>query len=578
MNMITIVISETHKGQGRVPFQRYAPLFYYYNRTYTLLSIGGNFMKKNQSWKRFAAGALATMMLVSLTACGGSAGKATSSTEGATTDSASASSKTQLNVGVSNLVSSVLNPAADSSGTGFTRAGIGESLMICDTKGELKPWLAESVESKDNVNWVVKLKADTKFSNGNVCDAAAVMKSLQYLTDNNKGLGKSLNIESMEVADATTLNIVTNGVTSDFLSYLSHPQSAIQDVTAADMDNAPVGTGPYKVDKFISQQEIDLSANTNYNNGIVNFKTVHYIESHDADALWLQLQSGELDMLVSPSSTNISSIKGDDTYAVASSSLTTRDRYLIYNLESNYTSNVNFRKGIDCLIDRKTIVETVMGGLAVEGVGCIPTGYSATPDYVGTSFDVKKALSYFEAAGLTVKDGKVSDNGAAISLKYHTYDSFPELSTIVQFIQSSLATVGINAEVTSTADDIDDYLGNEANSGSWDISMASMFAVPRGDAAYILNTSYDTNSQYNYSTARVPDDTLQNLIQSIKVTVDSKERENLIKEAALRVEEMCYISYYMNPTFNIVYNTKTIDNVTSYGSEQYFVNDGITAK
>ncbi|MCD7836889.1 MAG: hypothetical protein LUG83_09645 [Lachnospiraceae bacterium] len=46
----------------------------------------------------------------------------------------------------------------------------------------------------------------------------------------------------------------------------------------------------------------------------------------------------------------------------------------------------------------------------------------------------------------------------------------------------------------------------------------------------------------------------------------------------MRVEEMCYISYYMNPTFNIAYNATVIDNVTAYGSEQYFVNDGITAK
>lgn len=92
-----------------------------------------------------------------------------------------------------------------------------------------------------------------------------------------------------------------------------------------------------------------------------------------------------------------------------------------------------------------------------------------------------KALEYFEAAGLTVEDGKVTDNGETIVLKYHTYDSFAEMSTIVQLIQYSLTSVGIDAQVTSTADDIDDWLGDEGNSGEWDISMASMFAVPRGD-------------------------------------------------------------------------------------------------
>ena len=63
-----------------------------------------------------------------------------------------------------------------------------------------------------------------------------------------------------------------------------------------------------------------------------------------------------------------------------------------------------------------------------------------------------------------------------------------------------------------------------------------------------------------------------------KITIDTDQRNELIKEAALRVEDMCYMSYYMNPTFNIVYNKTAIDNVTAYGSEQYFVNDQVTAK
>lgn len=531
-------------------------------------------MRKKKLWKSIVAVTAAAIMALPLSACGNSG----SQTTGTPTSGGSSSGKTEMNVGVCNLTSQTLDPVKDSSGTGFTRAGVGESLMICNTKGELEPWLAESITSDDDIHWTVKLPADKKFSNGNPCNAQAVMDSLQYAMDNNAGLAASLNIDSMEVADDTTLNITTKDVTVDFLSYLSHPQLAIQDVSVEDKDNAPVGTGPYKVDNFISLQEIDLSANENYWDGDPNFETVHYYESNDSDAIWLQFQSGEIDMVVSPSTTNINSVKDNDTYEIVASDLTTRDRYLIYNMEGKYTSNQYFRKGIDCLIDRDTIVNSIMSGLAVVGEGCVPEGYDATPDYVGPVYDVDKALDYFQQAGLTVADGKVTDNGQTITLKYHSYNSFPEMSTIVQLIQSSLASVGIDAEVTTTSDDIDDYLMNEGNSSEWDISMASMFAVPRGDAAYILNTSYDVNSQYNYTTTRVPDDELQGLIDQIKITIDTDQRNELIKEAALRVEDMCYMSYYMNPTFNIVYNKTAIDNVTAYGSEQYFVNDQVTAK
>ncbi len=146
---------------------------------------------KNNFSKRLTSVVMATVLIFLMTACGNEnvsteSNDMASASESVNTNSESSGAvKTELNLGVSNLLSKVLDPAKDSSGTGFARAGIGQSLMICNTEGVLEPWLAKSVSSDDNINWVVLLYDDVKFSNGNVCDAAAVMNSLQYLMDNN---------------------------------------------------------------------------------------------------------------------------------------------------------------------------------------------------------------------------------------------------------------------------------------------------------------------------------------------------------------------------------------------------------
>lgn len=477
---------------------------------------------------------------------------------------------TELNVSWINLTKT-LDPAYDGSTTLFARAGVGESLVKCNTEGKLVPWLAESIESTDKQTWTITIKDGVKFSNGNVCDATAVMNSLQYLCDNNKGLNKSLNIESMS-AEGNVLTIKNNSVTVDFESYLSHPQTCIQDTTVADKSTGVVGTGPYKFTAFKSEQSATVEKNDNYR-GTVNFEKINIFMNNDEAARWLQLQSGDVDLVVNASCSNIETIENSDDFGYSLSTLTTRDRYVIYNLEGKYTSNVNFRKGLDCLVDKNTIVNSIMLGTAIAGEGCVPAGYDATPDYKGSTYDKEKALEYFKAAGLTVADGKVTDNGQPINLVFHSYDSFSEMNDIVQLIQSGFASVGINATVNITSDDIDDYLGDTSHSSEWDLSMASMFAVPRGDAAYILNTCFDTASQYNYSTTRVANDKLQGLIEKIKVEVNDDTRTELIKEAALEVEDQCYMTWYMNPQFNIVYNKKKLSNVPVYASEQYYIND-----
>ena len=53
---------------------------------------------------------------------------------------------TELNVAWLNLTKT-LDPAYDGSTTLFARAGVGESLVKCNTEGKLVPWLAESIES-----------------------------------------------------------------------------------------------------------------------------------------------------------------------------------------------------------------------------------------------------------------------------------------------------------------------------------------------------------------------------------------------------------------------------------------------
>lgn len=242
-------------------------------------------------------------------------------------------------------------------------SGTVEMLMGIDPETlDAYPWLAESYETEDAQHWSFTIREGISFHNGNPLNAEAVRASLQNAIDVNPGVATALKIQEMEVVDEYTLNITTESVYPALISNLIHQNAVIVDVT--DEGDLPIGTGPFKFESFDPNTEAVLVRNDEYWDGRAKLDKVIMASNEDANARMLAIQAGDADVIYRPSTESIETLSQDPNITVESVP-GNRVYHLLFNFagqNAELWNNIEFRKGIDALMDRQAIVDGVMAG------------------------------------------------------------------------------------------------------------------------------------------------------------------------------------------------------------------------
>ena len=420
-------------------------------------------------------------------------------------------------------------------------SGTMETLVGLDPKTtQLYPWLAESWSSEDGQHWEFKIRQGVKFHNGKEMTPQAVKDSLKRAISVNPGVKTSLKISSIEV-DGNVLKITTETPYPALPSELVHYNTVVMDVTGAE-DKPPIGTGAFMFESFDIAKGAELVKFPDYWNGTAKLDRVHMIFNDDANARMLALQSGDADIIYRPGLDTLQTLREDDKVTVESFP-GKRVYHLLYNYAGENKalwSNEEFRKGMDALINRQEIVDKVMNKEALVANNPFPGNYPFSPDTKPHAYGTEEALKHFQAAGMTVQDGKVLRNGQPIKLRMATYIARPELPQIAQIVQASAKQVGIEMEI-QVAENIDEYLPQ----GNWDLVTYSLLTTTRGDGAYFLNGAFMPSGMQNHGRLNVTE--LVDLINKYNQTIDKDERNKTAKTIATIIEERAYNAYIASP-------------------------------
>ncbi|RXI69428.1 ABC transporter substrate-binding protein [Clostridium tetani] len=464
-----------------------------------------------------------------------------------------------------------LNPHLKASGNIPIRTGAVETLVRIDEDLKLKPWLLEKWNSKDAKHWEFKVRKGIKFHNGTSLDANIVKANIEACIKNNPGIKNALNIESME-AKEDILKIVTKKPNASLPSEFVHPNTAIIDVNASDIDTKPCGTGAFKVENFKPNSSIQLVKNDKYWDGEVKVDKVNFEFNQDANARLQALQSGYADIIFKPAAESIETLKKDSKVTIDTMP-GLRTNELLYNIKKPLTGNEYFRKGLDSLINRKEIVENIMSAQATIAYGPFMEGLPFAIDYKKNQFGLDKALENFKKAGLTVTDGKVLDNGKPIKLKVVTYASRAELPPIAQLVQSNAKKIGIEMNISIVeGENVDNHL----KSDDWDFCVYSLLTAPRGDAGYYLNSSIKPEGSLNHG--YINDDKLTAIINEFNSCIDETKQNELAKQATTIINKKNYNSYVAYPNVIVAYNNQRISNWKTSPSEFYMITKDLDVK
>jgi len=281
-------------------------------------------------------------------------------------------------------------------GGGLVLQNIFAGLVYYEADGALANDLAESIESDDNQTWTIKIKEGEKFSDDTPVTAESFVDAWQYAASdpafenqwwfanfsgyNDGGEDGSVVVEdslALEVVDDTTFTVELAAPQSDFPTTLGYqvfaplPESFFEDPEA--FGQAPVGNGPYVLDKWEHDSVISLLPNENYDgprkaqNGGVDL-----VSYATAEAAYTDLLSDNLDVLnpgVPP--TALATYKDDlgdravDEPAAIWEGLTIPAR--LAHFGNDEEGNLR-RQAISYAIDREQITDVIFEGTRTPAV------------------------------------------------------------------------------------------------------------------------------------------------------------------------------------------------------------------
>ncbi len=205
-------------------------------------------------------------------------------------------------------------------------------------------------------------------------------------------------------------------------------------------NRAPVGTGPYKFDKWDSGREIVLTRNDNYWGKKPYLDKIVYRIINDPTAALTALKAGEIDL-----NPRLSPIQYQEQTAGPSfDEQFTKVKYSIpaeydifWNNERPFFKDKRVRQALTMLIDRGKIIDTIRLGFGQIGVSPFhPQSKDFNPNLKPLPYDPKRAAELLDEAGWKDHDGDGVRDKDGVKFKFEFLGStgsatFKQLSPIM---------------------------------------------------------------------------------------------------------------------------------------------------
>lgn len=202
-----------------------------------------------------------------------------------------------IKVGISQDLDSLDPHKAVAAGTKEVLFNIFEGLVKPDSDGNLVEAIAEKYEiSEDAKVYTFTLRDGVKFHNGDAVTAEDVKYSIERCADTSNGeplVSAYSIIESVNILDDKTVEIVLSEPNTEFLAYMT---TAIVPKDYAELETAPVGTGPFRYVSRNPQENLILEKNEDYWGEKAHLDEVEFRIVADADMLVTDLKGGSIDM------------------------------------------------------------------------------------------------------------------------------------------------------------------------------------------------------------------------------------------------------------------------------------------
>jgi len=333
-------------------------------------------------------------------------------------------------------------------------------LSSADKASGMIPGLATSwkVDPADPTKWTFTLRDGVKFHDGSSFDADAVVWNYDKILkqdapqfdprQSGQGRTRIPSVKSYRALDTRTVEFVSSAPNALFpfeISWILMSSPAQWEKVGRDWTkflNAPSGTGPWKVDKYVPRERLEMVPHAEYWDEKRRSKLarVVLIPMPESSSRTAALLAGQVDWVEAPAPDAIPQLKSRG-FQIVTNVYPHNWTWHFSRVEGSPWNDIRVRKAANLALDREAMV-TLLGGLMVPGKGMVPPN---SPWFGKPSFDVKYDLAaatklmaeagYSKARPVSVK-AIISPGGSG------QMQPLP----MNEFIQQSLAEIGIKVE------------------------------------------------------------------------------------------------------------------------------------
>lgn len=325
------------------------------------------------------------------------------------------------------------------------------------------PWLAESAEQLDDKTWTVKIRSGIKWHDGEEFTAEDVKFTYEYFRDG------PANRHTHHVSEVPKIDVIEIEESGDSIRFeCAYACPSLATITFADLPILPehiwsevqnprkftdlaVGTGPYELTDYQSDQSYQFEANDDYFMGTPTVGALTMPIIKDSTAMFNALRSGEIDASSRTVPAElVSSFAAEKSLKLAETSALSIVQFGV-NYEMAPFNEGEFRNALSLAVDGQSIVDTILLGQGKAGDKGYPHPASPwTNPELSTPFDLTEASKAFDKLGYKDVDGdsyRETPDGKEMIFAIKVSAGEPIYVRTAELLVEQMKQVGLHFEV-----------------------------------------------------------------------------------------------------------------------------------
>lgn len=457
-----------------------------------------------------------------------------------------------------------------------------EPLVVYSTDlSRVDPAFAKSYTVTDEYLEFV-LPEDSRFSNGDVCDAEAVKKSFERFFARSEYASDLEAISSIEVVDEWTVRFNLSEPAPYIWSTLGVMFGGIVDVDVAEQigewefNRKPVTNGTYYVEEWVAGDHVTLKRNPYFrtntpdleNQGEANIETVVVRFIPDGEARVNALLSGDADIIFNVPTTSVARLKIDPNVTTYDCSLTGVS-YLNLQTEKGILADQRVREALTYAVDRDAI-NAELGGIVTPTYGLLSDSQFCHSEAEEAKlaeqlkYDPDRSRALLASAGWSDPDGDgiLNKNGQRLTLEMLIPSDNSIFRAAAPLLKLQFAAIGADVKITEYEAD---YIKELMRADEYEIGSRTYEWMD----AIILSWAFTKDSGYQWE-----DPALTGVLNAASVESDVSERVKLYEQASdILAGDFKAISLYSDGIF--IATNSNVKNFVVCDDGRAWVNDVI---